>query len=783
MASGPRFHLHRRTVLAGMLGGAAASLLGCNQEHDVPRPPTGSPHERVYIPEVRPGEDVFGYVQRLRGAFDETLYKQVLGAANAFKEGDALVGVAAANDTSRQNARRLLENTRLVDLDAHPVLQDGLHALLRETEDRVAAAAAADWTLGRLKRFLLDSDEAAIQSLMPGLGSDVIGCVVKLMSDEELIAVAREVFNPLPGTNLGARGYLGARIQPNSPTDNVDDILWQVFDGFAYAVGDVVLGCNPVSSTPESVGAIESALHGLRVAFGLEDVLPHCVLAHIDVQAEVERRQPGTTGIWFQSIAGSDTANATFDISVEKMLGYADARGGKYGLYFETGQGADFTNGHAHGYDMVLHESRKYGFARALTRRVARAQQRAGGAAAPWVHLNDVAGFIGPEVFRTREQLVRCCLEDIVMGKLHGLTIGLDVCSTLHMDVSLDDLDWCLEKIMPANPAYLMALPTKNDPMLGYLTTGFQDHVRLRARFGYKVEDRMWAFFQRLGVIDARGQPTEHFGDPLWVYLQYQRARGDTRPEADIRAEGEQRLAEIRARGVPMARGHGAHPWDLEPALEAELRRVYADAKTSLWAELTPAFFTSVPDAVRLVTKSKDRTEYILHPETGEQLDAASLDALRSLRTRHGGRYDVQLLVSDGLNALALTDEGQLLPYLQALRAALATAGYAVAPEHLLLTSGRVRAGYRVGEALYGGLGAPATHRALIHVIGERPGTGHHTFSAYITAPTAEVWSQAGRVDHNITRVVSGVARTAYAPALAAPETVRLLQQLAPRGG
>ena len=52
-------------------------------------------------------------------------------------------------------------------------------------------------------------------------------------------------------------------------------------------------------------------------------------------------------------------------------------------------------------------------------------------------------------------------IEDIVMGKLHGLCIGLDVCSTLHMDVSLDDLDWCLDRVMPANPAYLMALPTR----------------------------------------------------------------------------------------------------------------------------------------------------------------------------------------------------------------------------------------------------------------------------------------------------------------------------------
>ncbi|MFP2925581.1 ethanolamine ammonia-lyase subunit EutB [Pyxidicoccus sp. 3LG] len=777
MPVGPRLLLHRRTVLAAMFGGAAASILGCGSE-SAPRPTPGPVPEGVYIPEVKPGEDIFGYLQRLKGAFDEPLYKQVLGAANAFKEGDVLVGVAAADEPSRENARKLLENTRLADLESHPVRQDQLHALLVEAEDRVAAAGAADWTLGRLKQFLLESDEAAIQALTPGLGSDTIACVVKLMSDEELIAVGRKVFNPLPGSKIGARGYLGARIQPNSPTDNVDDIRWQVFDGWAYAVGDVVLGCNPVSSSPESVAAIESALQELLVTFGLQDVLPHCVLAHIDVQAEVERLHEGTTGIWFQSIAGNDTANETFGISVDSMLQYASTRTGKYGLYFETGQGADFTNGHGHGYDMVLHESRKYGFARAMTQSVARAQERAGRTAAPWVHLNDVAGFIGPEVFRTREQLVRCCLEDIVMGKLHGLTIGLDVCSTLHMDVSLDDLDWCLERIMPANPAYLMGLPTKNDPMLGYLTTGFQDHVRLRERFGYKVEDQMWAFFQRLGVIDAAGRPTEHFGDPVWVYLQYLRAKGDTRSEADIRAEADQRLTEIRTRGVPIARGHGANPWDLEPALDSEMRRVYADSKTSLWTELSQAFIAAVPDGVRLVTKSKDRKDYILHPTTGEELDTASLDALRSLRTRHGGRYDVQLLVSDGLNALAIMDDGQLRPYLDALRAALVGAGYNPAPEHLVLTSGRVRAGYRVGEALFGGLGDPTKHRALIHIIGERPGTGHHTFSAYITAPTAETWTRAGTVDHNITRVVSGVALTAYAPALAAPETVRLLQQL-----
>lgn len=53
------------------------------------------------------------------------------------------------------------------------------------------------------------------------------------------------------------------------------------------------------------------------------------------------------------------------------------------------------------------------------------------------------------------------------MGKLHSLTIGSDVCATLHMDLSFEDLDWCLDSIIHVRPSHLMSLPTKNDPMLG----------------------------------------------------------------------------------------------------------------------------------------------------------------------------------------------------------------------------------------------------------------------------------------------------------------------------
>ena len=765
--------IRRRAFIGALAGGTAGMALDLGRDEN--RSAAADLPARVSIPEIDPAEDVFTYLRRVKGAFDIGFYRQILGAANAFKEGDEIVGVAADDEASRVNARTLLANTRVGDIDAPPLLEDQLFGLLKQSLDAAAAAKTADLTMGQLKRLLISRNEDAVKAVMGGLSSDVIGCVVKLMSNEQLIAVGAKVFNPLPGSHIGAKGYLGARIQPNSPTDHIEDIRWQVFDGWAYAVGDVVLGTNPVSSDLESVAAIQRTLQDLLVTFEIDDLMPHCVLAHIDVQAEVERIHPDSTALWFQSIAGSDTANTTFDISIEKMLGYAAARTGQFGLYFETGQGADFTNGHSHGFDMVIHESRKYGLARVLAQKVAEAQLRAGGKFKPWVHLNDVAGFIGPEVFRTREQLVRCCLEDIVMGKLHGLCIGLDVCSTLHMDVSLDDLDWCLDQVIHANPAYLMALPTKIDPMLGYLTTGYQDHVRLREKFGYKVNDPMWRFYQQLEVVDEHGRPTRHFGDPLWVFLKYRRKKGDSRSDAEILNEGKTQLDELRGRGVFVAHGHGDRPWELESTIEKDVRRIYTDAKKSIWTELEPAFIARVPNAIQLATQSDNRNDYILHPESGERLADPALQALRTLRERHAGRYDVQIVISDGLNALAIMDPGHLAPFLKRLRERLMRDGYRPAPEHLVITSGRIRAGYRIGETMFSKL--PGAH-AILHVIGERPGTGHHTFSTYITAPKGSTWGKAGRVDHNITKVVSGVATTALKPTVGADETVRVLNGL-----
>ena len=66
----------------------------------------------------------------------------------------------------------------------------------------------------------------------------------------------------------------------------------------------------------------------------------------------------------------------------------------------------------------------------------------------------------------------------------------------------------------------------------------------------------------------------------------------------------------------------------------------------------------------------------------------------------------------------------------------------------------------------------------ILHIVGERPGSGHRTLSIYITSAQGEDWSVESKVDHNITRVVSGIAQTALEPSLGAQAAARILRTL-----
>ena len=215
----------------------------------------------------------------------------------------------------------------------------------------------------------------------------------------------------------------------------------------------------------------------------------------------------------------------------------------------------------------------------------------------------------------------------------------------------------------------------------------------------------------------------------------------------------------------------------MKPELEAHIHDLYNDAKSSLWTELTPEFMHTIPSAIVLATQASDREDYMLHPVNGEQLSPDAVTALDQLRAAWGADIpDVQIVISDGLNANAIMDDGHLSPYLETVRTELVNAGLTVSPDHLMVINGRVRVGYEIGQTLFSSSTSPHS-RAIVHIIGERPGTGHHNYSVYLTAPPAAGWA-AHQVDHDITRVISGISDTALAPATAAEMTVRMLQEI-----
>ena len=96
--------------------------------------------------------------------------------------------------------------------------------------------------------------------------------------------------------------------------------------------------------------------------------------------------------------------------------------------------------------------------------------------------------------------------------------------------------------------------------------------------------------------------------------------------------------------------------------------------------------------------------------------------------------------------------------------------------KNILVTSGRVRVGYRIGEMLFEAAD-PNSFSGILHIIGERPGTMHHAYSVYITVAKGKVWAEK-KIDHDITKLVSNIADTALPPKEAARETLTIIREV-----
>ena len=286
------------------------------------------------------------------------------------------------------------------------------------------------------------------------------------------------------------------------------------------------------------------------------------------------------------------------------------------GLYFETGQGSEVTNGTADGVDMGTLEARSYGVARHIEQQ----------SSSRWMIVNDVAGFIGPEVFRDADQLERVCLEDVVMAKLHGLTMGLDVCATFHMGIAPQALRRLTARVVAhAAPAYLMSVAGNADPMLGYLTTSFREHPRLRSLVGRDMTTPMRRRLTDLGVLSQDGKVAPGPDNVARLYAAYAKAGGDRRTLSSLEDEGRERLHALRAHGFDLGI---ANPVESDTRLEA----IYAHARDALYAGVDEGVIRDAatrPIRVRTVATSRD--QYLAQPASGERLrddDARAIGAL-----------------------------------------------------------------------------------------------------------------------------------------------------------
>jgi ethanolamine ammonia-lyase large subunit len=299
-----------------------------------------------------------------------------------------------------------------------------------------------------------------------------------------------------------------------------------------------------------------------------------------------------------------------------------------------------------------------------------------------------------------------------------------------------------------------MAVAGNADPMLGYLTTAFRDHAPLRSYVGRRMTTAME---QRLRALDVLNRDGDGGADPTRVarlYAAYMKAGGERRTSTTLEEHGARRLAALRERGFDLGL---TDPADADRRVEA----LYAHARAALYARIHDVVVRdATAKGVRVRTAARDRDDYLAHPPAGEVLSDDAVRVVENLRD--GRRPGIQIVVSDGLNANAIN--AQLRSVLPPLRRRLAAAGHHIAQTDIVVENGRVRAGY----AIAGLVGA----ELLVHLIGERPGTGLDTLSAYVTygrdGRGRIRWSPA--LNHSSTTAVCGVHPRGKPPEVAVEE-------------
>jgi ethanolamine ammonia-lyase large subunit len=427
--------------------------------------------------------------------------RELFAKANEEKSGDQLAGIAARTERERVAAKLALADLRLSEIVAEPLIDpetDDVSRLILDSLESESFLAIRSLTVGEFREFLLSDTTGAeeLGTLKRAITPEIAAAVAKLMSNKDLVLAAGKIRNITRCRNtIGGRGVLGIRVQPNHPTDDLGGILLATIDGLLFGCGDAVIGVNPATESVESVGAILNGLQRLISVYRIPTQA--CCLAHITTQlACLDRGAP--VDLLFQSIAGTQAANASFGISLallregrERVLEEHRKREiawvGDNDMYFETGQGSALSANAHHGVDQLTLEARAYGVARTLD---------------PFL-VNSVVGFIGPEYLYDERQIIRAGLEDHFMGKLLGLPMGCDVCYTNHAAADQNSADNLMLLLAAAGCNYFMGVPCADDVMLNYQSTSYHDAAAARRIFGLRPAPEFLAWLQEREIFQG----------------------------------------------------------------------------------------------------------------------------------------------------------------------------------------------------------------------------------------------------------------------------------------
>lgn len=430
---------------------------------------------------------------------------EVLAKANEEKSGDQLAGLAAESTTERIAAKEVLSQVTLADLRNHPAVpyeQDEVTRINQDSLNTKIYEEFKSYTVAEFREWLLrdTTGEAEILRVGRGLTAEMIAAAAKLMSNLDLIQAAAKIrVTAHCNTTIGEAGVLAFRLQPNHTTDDLDGIRISTLEGLSYGVGDAVIGLNPVNDTVASMHNILTLFQEIKEKYQIPT--QNCVLGHVATQMEAVRKGAPADMI-FQSIAGSEKGNQAFGLDAAML---AEARDlmlkegtavGPNVMYFETGQGSELSSDSHHQVDQVTMEARCYGFARHFE---------------PFL-VNTVVGFIGPEYLYDSKQVIRAGLEDLFMGKLTGISMGVDACYTNHMKADQNDIESLAVLLATANCNYLIAVPQGDDIMLNYQSLGYHDAVALRRLLGKRPIPAFEAWLEKIGIYE-NGRLTGAAGD------------------------------------------------------------------------------------------------------------------------------------------------------------------------------------------------------------------------------------------------------------------------------